>query len=83
MMKTCSFRSILFVIITAICDTKDRHFRHEQEKRNVTIEFLIYISNVGRSDLPDMYIQAQGHAVPEGECRHIRQIMSTHVTYDM
>ena len=38
---------------------------------------------MGRSDLPDMYAQAQGHAVPEGECEHIRQIMTAHVTYVM
>ena len=34
-----------------------------------------------RGDLPDMYTQAQGRAVPEGECGHIRQIMTAHVTY--
>ena len=34
-------------------------------------------------DLPDMYTRARVRAVPEGECRHIRQITSVHVTYVM
>ena len=33
--------------------------------------------------MPDMYAQAQGHPAPEGECGHIRQIMTAHVTYVM
>ena len=36
---------------------------------------------MGRSDLPDMYTQARGRAVPE--CGHIRQITTAHVTYVM
>ena len=36
---------------------------------------------MGRSDLPDMY--TRGHTAPEGECGHIRQITTTHVTYIM
>ena len=38
---------------------------------------------MGRSDLPDMYARARGRAAPEGECRHIRQITTAHVTYVM
>ena len=42
-----------------------------------------YICNMGRSDLPDMYVRAQGRAVPEGKCGHIRQITTLHVVYVM
>ena len=35
---------------------------------------------MGRGDLPDMYAQAQGRVVPEGDCGHIRQITTDHVT---
>ena len=42
-----------------------------------------YICNMGRSDLPDMYARARGRAAPEGECGHIRQITTAHVTYVM
>ena len=38
---------------------------------------------MSRSDLPDMYARAQGRTTPEGKCRHIRQIMTAHVTYVM
>ena len=38
---------------------------------------------MGSSDLPDMYAQARGHSAPEGECGHIRQITTAHVTYVM
>ena len=38
---------------------------------------------MGKSDLPDMYAQARGRAAPEGECGHIRQITTAHVTYVM
>ena len=38
---------------------------------------------MGRRDLPDMYARARGRAAPEGECRHIRQIPTAHVTYVM
>ena len=36
---------------------------------------------MGRSYLPDMYTRARGRTAPEGECRHIRQVMTAHVTY--
>ena len=56
----------------------------------ITIQILIcvtlatcYICNMGRSDLPDMYARARGRTVLEGECRHIRQITTVHVTYVM
>ena len=39
-----------------------------------------YICNMGRSDLPGMYARARGRAAPEGECGHIRQITTAHVT---
>ena len=42
-----------------------------------------YICNMGRSDFPDMYARARGRTAPEGECRHIRQITTAHVTYVM
>ena len=42
-----------------------------------------YICNMGRSDLPDIYAQARGCAAPEGECGHIMQITTVHVTYVM
>ena len=32
-------------------------------------------------DLPDMYARVRGHAAPEGDCGHIRQITTAHVTY--
>ena len=38
---------------------------------------------MGKSNLPDMYARARGRAAPEGECGHIRQIMTAHVTYVM
>ena len=38
---------------------------------------------MGRGDLPDMYARARGRAAPEGECGHIRQITTAHVTYVM
>ena len=38
---------------------------------------------MGKGDLPDMYAQAQECAVPEGECLHIKQITTAHVTYVM
>ena len=38
---------------------------------------------MGRSDLPDMYAQVRGCAALEGECGHIRQITTAHVTYVM
>ena len=38
---------------------------------------------MGKSDLPDMYARARGRAAPEGECGHIRQITTAHVTYVM
>ena len=41
---------------------------------------LCYACNMGKEDLPDMYAQARGHAAPEGECGHIRQIPTAHVT---
>ena len=44
---------------------------------------ICYICNMGKSDLPDMYAWARGCAAPEGECGHIRQITTTHVTYVM
>ena len=42
-----------------------------------------YICNMGRKDLPDMYARARRCTVPESKCRHIRQILTTHVTYVM
>ena len=33
---------------------------------------IIAVCNMGRSDLPDMYTQAQGNAVAKGKCGHIR-----------
>ena len=44
---------------------------------------VVYVRNMGWRDLPDMYARAIGRAAPEGECRHIRQIPTTHVTYVM
>ena len=41
------------------------------------------ICNMGRSNLPDMYTQARGHAAPENGCGHIRQITTAYVTYVM
>ena len=38
---------------------------------------------MSRSDLPDMYTRARGRAAPSGECGHIRQITTAHVTYVM
>ena len=36
---------------------------------------------MGEDDLPDLYARAQGRTTAEGECRHIWQITTTHVTY--
>ena len=36
---------------------------------------------MGRRNLPDMYVQARAYTAPEVECRHIRQILTAHVTY--
>ena len=44
---------------------------------------ICYICNMGRRDLPDMYARARRRAAPEGECGHIRQIPTAHVTYVM
>ena len=44
---------------------------------------ICYICNMARSDLPDMYTQARECAALEGECGHIRQIMTAYVTYVM
>ena len=38
---------------------------------------------MNRRDLPDMHARARGHAMPESECGHIRQILTPHVTYVM
>ena len=38
---------------------------------------------MGKRDFPDMYAQAQGCTVPEGERGHIRQILTANVTYVM
>ena len=42
-----------------------------------------YICNMGRGDLPDMYARARGRAAPGGECGHIRQITTAHVTFSI
>ena len=44
---------------------------------------LYTVCNMGKSDLPDMYARAQGRTVPKGECGHISQITTAHVTYVM
>ena len=47
------------------------------------VSLLCYICNMSRRDLPDMYAWAWGHAMSEGKCGHIRQILIPHVTYVM
>ena len=57
--------------------------QHRVTTSSVNSEVLLYvcyICNMSRSDLPDMYAQVRGRAVPESKCGHIRQIMSAHVT---
>ena len=49
----------------------------------ITVIYTIatsYICKMGRRDLPDMYTWARGRAAPKGECGHIRQILTAHVT---
>ena len=47
--------------------------------------YVIYVTwaDMGRGDLPKMYARARGCAAPEGECGHIRQITTAHVTVSL